>query len=41
MKAKRKQKKENTQVINNVAASTTISELDALAEIKAKMEKGE
>ncbi|MBQ7471091.1 MAG: S1 RNA-binding domain-containing protein, partial [Prevotella sp.] len=28
-------------VINNVAASTTLGDLDALAELKAKMEKGE
>ena len=34
-------KKESTPVINNVAASTTLGDLDALAELKAKMEKGE
>lgn len=34
-------KKEAAPVINNVAASTTLGDLDALAELKAKMEKGE
>ena len=42
-KAPRKKagKKEETPVINNVAASTTLGDLDALAALKAKMEKGE
>ena len=34
-------KKEDANVINNVAAGTTLGDLDALAELKAKMEKGE
>ena len=34
-------KKEAAPTINNVAASTTLGDLDALAELKAKMEKGE
>jgi len=34
-------KKEDTPTINNVAASTTLGDIDALAELKAKMEKGE
>ena len=34
-------KKEAAPAINNVAASTTLGDLDALAELKAKMEKGE
>ena len=34
-------KKEAAPVINNVAASTTLGDLDALAELKAKMEKCE
>jgi len=34
-------KKDDTPVINNVAASTTLGDIDALAELKAKMEKGE
>lgn len=37
----RSQKKEDTPVINNIAAGTTLGDLDALAELKAKMEKGE
>ena len=36
-----RQKKEETAVIQNVAASTTLGDLDALAQLKAKMEKGE
>ena len=38
---KRAAKKEETATINNVAASTTLGDLDALAELKAKMDKGE
>jgi len=34
-------KKDDAPVINNVAASTTLGDLDALAELKAKLEKGE
>ena len=34
-------KKEETLAINNVAAGTTLGDIDALAELKAKMEKGE
>ena len=34
-------KAEAAPAINNVAASTTLGDLDALAELKAKMEKGE
>ena len=34
-------KKEATPTIQNVAASTTLGDLDALAELKAKLEKGE
>ena len=34
-------KKEAAPTINNVAASTTLGDLDALAELKAEMEKGE
>ena len=34
-------KKEATPTINNVAASTTLGDIDALAALKAKMEKGE
>ena len=40
-RAKRATKKEEAPAINNVAASTTLGDLDALAELKAKMEKGE
>ncbi len=35
------QKKEEAPAINNVAAGTTLGDLDALAALKAKMEKGE
>ena len=38
---KKAPKKEDAPVINNVAASTTLGDLDALAELKAKLEKGE
>ena len=43
VKAPRKKavKKEETATVNNVAASTTLGDIDALAELKAKMEKGE
>ena len=34
-------KKEETPKVENVAASTTLGDLDVLAELKAKMEKGE
>jgi small subunit ribosomal protein S1 len=34
-------KKTETPAINNVAASTTLGDIDALAELKAKMEKSE
>ena len=34
-------KKQDTPVINNVAASTSLGDLDVLAELKQKMEKGE
>jgi small subunit ribosomal protein S1 len=34
-------KKEEASPINNVAASTTLGDLDALVELKTKMEKGE
>lgn len=34
-------KAESAAAINNIAASTTLGDLDALAELKAKMEKGE
>ena len=34
-------KKEEAPAINNVAAGTTLGDLDALAALKAKMEKGE
>ena len=39
--AKRPAKKEEAPAINNVAASTTLGDLDALAKLKAEMEKGE
>ncbi len=39
--AKRQGRKEETATINNVAASTTLGDIDALAALKAKMEKGE
>ena len=38
---KKTAKKEETATINNVAASTTLGDIDALAALKAKMEKGE
>ena len=38
---KKQQKKEEAAGINNVAASTTLGDIDALAALKAKMEKGE
>jgi small subunit ribosomal protein S1 len=34
-------KKEDGMQINNIAASTTLGDLDALAELRAKMEQGE
>ena len=37
----RQPKKEEAPVITNVAAGTTLGDIDALAELKAKMEKGE
>ncbi len=40
-RAKRPAKKEETAAINNVAASTTLGDIDALAELKAKLEQGE
>ena len=40
-KAGGKEKKDDTPTINNVAASTTLGDIDALAALKAKMEKGE
>ena len=40
-RAKRAAKKEEAPVINNVAAGTTLGDIDALAELKAKLEKGE
>ena len=40
-RAKRAVKKEEAPVINNVAAGTTLGDIDALAELKAKLEKGE
>ncbi len=36
---RKKAKKEETPAINNVAAGTTLGDIDALAELKAKMEK--
>ena len=39
--APRRQQKEATPTVNNVAASTTLGDIDALAALKAKMEKGE
>ena len=38
---KKAAKKEEAPSINNVAASTTLGDIDALAALKAKMEKGE
>ena len=40
-KKTRAPKKEDTPKIENVAASTTLGDIDALAQLKAKMEKGE
>jgi small subunit ribosomal protein S1 len=40
-KAPRGAKKEEAAKIENVAASTTLGDIDVLAELKAKMEKGE
>ena len=34
-------KKEETPKVENVAASTTLGDLDVLAQLKAQMEKGE
>ena len=39
--APRAAKKDDTPKIENIAASTTLGDIDALAELKAKMEKGE
>ena len=39
--AKKSAKKEETPTIQNQAASTTLGDIDALAALKAKMEKGE
>ncbi|MDY6207041.1 MAG: 30S ribosomal protein S1 [Prevotella sp.] len=38
---KKVSKKKEEAIVNNVAASTTLGDIDALAELKAKMEKGE
>jgi len=38
---KARAKKDDTPKIENVAASTSLGDLDVLAELKAKMEKGE
>lgn len=38
---RRQTKKEDAPVINNIAAGTSLGDLDALAELKAKLEKGE
>jgi small subunit ribosomal protein S1 len=40
-KAAPRAKKDETPKIENVAASTTLGDIDVLAELKAKMEKGE
>ena len=40
-KKPRAAKKEEAPKIENVAASTTLGDIDVLAELKAKMEKGE
>ena len=40
-KKARAPKKDDTPKIENVAASTSLGDLDVLAELKAKMEKGE
>lgn len=37
---RKKAKKEETPTINNIAAGTTLGDIDALAELKAKMESG-
>ena len=39
--AKKSSKKEETPAIQNQAAATTLGDIDALAELKAKMKKGE
>lgn len=39
--AKKTTKKKDEAVVNNVAASTTLGDIDALAELKAKMENGD
>ena len=39
--AKKNARKDNSPKIENIAASTTLGDIDALAELKAKMEKGE
>ena len=39
--AKKSNRKSDTPKIENIAASTTLGDIDALAELKAKMEKGE
>ena len=39
--AKKTTKKADEATINNVAASTTLGDIDALAELKAKMENGD
>ena len=39
--AKKKAKKESAPVINNIAAGTSLGDIDVLANLKAKMEKGE
>ena len=39
--AKKPARKNDTPKIENIAASTTLGDIDALAELKAKMEKGE
>ena len=40
-KKARAAKKDDTPKIENVAASTSLGDIDVLAELKAKMEKGE
>ena len=39
--ARKKAKKEQAPVINNVTAGTSLGDIDVLASLKAKMEKGE
>ena len=39
--AKKTTKKKDEATINNVAASTTLGDIDALAELKAKMENSD